>query len=746
MGKEKSHTIIGITDRFIRIGLLLVLAITFITMGIACFDQDMSRELYKGSFDAVTLDKNWNLITEEGERLIDLPIKLNTKPGEAVYLINTLPDDLSDGMSLMTRATIQDVTIVVGGETRVEYTSEAIEDLAYYNPSAYVVIDLNAEDSGKEIWMIIRPKEHPVLNEVRLSYGSNVWFDVIKKGLPTMLFAIIVLILGMLMGVAAFFLRKSFKVNTARYLGLLMVNIALWIISESVLRQFIFRRPSLTQYFSFILVDMLGAIACMYFDEVQHKVYHKFYVIAESLVFIQLIVNIILQGTGVVELYVTMKYSHLWIAVCAVLAIVTIVLDIISKRVKTYSITMVGMVCFIIMAANELLGFYFNRFHVFGGSICFALLFLMIGTVIQTVVDEINVYEHREKMQTAMTINTIQTIAGAIDARDEYTGGHSERVGFYASRLAREMAADYDLTEEDILRVHYIGLVHDIGKIGVADTVLNKSGKLSDEEFSLMKKHTEIGYEIMSSLGGEINGVLDGIRYHHERFDGKGYPDGLSDIDIPLVARILALADSYDAMTSNRVYRERLTDEQVRAEILKASGTQFDPALTEMFIRLIDRKELSVMTVDGAAADLSGVVRKSSLLEDILQKDLLAGKDIINPTHIRMLCYILKLMEKKGKEYLVYFATAKDSEVLVDAIKAQANAHDVFLNYTNNQYIIAFYDKTEEEEFVIIKGIRMGCPDAKIIDIMDLGRENASVQIKTSRKLHSSVQKVERGN
>lgn len=723
MGKEKGHTIIGIVDSFLRIGLLFILAITFITMGIACFDQDMSQELYKGSFDAVTFDKNWRMITDSGERLIDLPIKLNTKPGEPVYLINDLPDDLSDGMSLMTRATMQDVTIYVGGEKRVEYTSSAIKDLSYYNPSAYVVIDLNAEDSGKDIWMIICPKEHPVLNEVRISYGSNVWFDIIKKGLPTMLFAIIVFILGILMVLACFFLRKAFNVSTASYLGMLMVNISLWIISESVLRQFIFRRPSLTQYFSYILLDMLGAIACMYFDEVQHRKYHKYYSIAEALVFFQLIANIILQGAGVAELYETMKFSHVWIGACALLALVTIVLDIISKRVKTYSITVIGMVCFIIMSANELMGFYFDRFHIFGGSLCIALLFLMLGTVIQSVVDEVNKFEKREKMQTAMTINTIQTIAGAIDARDEYTGGHSERVGFYASRLAREMAADYDLTEEDILRVHYIGLVHDIGKIGVADTVLNKSGKLSDEEFSLMKKHTEIGYEIMSSLGGEIKGVLDGIRYHHERFDGKGYPDGLSDTDIPLIARVLALADSYDAMTSNRVYRKRLTDAQVREELLKASGTQFDPALTEMFIRLIDRKELSVMTVEGVAADLSGTVRKSSLLEDILQKDLLAGKNITNPTHIRMLCYILKLMEKKGKEYLVYFASAKNADMLVNAIKEQANAHDVFLNYTNDQYIIAFYDKTEEEKFVIVNSIRMGCPGVEIVDIMDIGRE-----------------------
>lgn len=720
MGKHTSQTVVGVIDNIIRLGVMFILAITFIIMGVAMWDSNNSQELYKGSFSTASLDRNWILVSRGTERKVDLPLKLGTEKGEEIELVNSLPDDLSDGMSLMIRANMQDVTIYVDEEKRVEYTTEAIKDMTYYIPSAYVVIDLNAKDSGKIIRMVICPKEQPVVNEVRISYGNNVWFDVIKKGLPATVFAVIILILGVMMVVAAFILRKYFKANTALNLGFLMINIALWVISESALRQFIFSRPSLAMYFSYILVELIGVMACLYFDEVQHRVYHRFYLVAECIVLCQVVLNVGLEILNIADLYLTMKYSHMWVAFCAVLAIVTIVIDIYTKRGRTYAITIIGMVCFIILSLNELVGFYLNRFHVFGGSICIGMLFLMVATIIQSVYDEVNGVENREKMQTAMTINTIQTIAGAIDARDEYTGGHSERVGFYASRLAREMAADYDLTEEDILRVHYIGLVHDIGKIGVADTVLNKSGRLTAEEFSLMKKHTEIGYEIMSSLGQEIKGVLDGIRYHHERFDGRGYPDGLSDTDIPLIARILALADSYDAMTSNRVYRKRLTDEQVREEILKNSGTQFDPALAEIFIRLIDRKELSVMTVEGAAADLSGVVRKSSLLEDKLQRDLLDKVDIVNPTHIRMLCYIMKLMEKKGKEYIVYFASAKSMEKLEEKIKENSSNHDVFLLYTNEQYIIALYDKTDEEKFVFVNSVRMGCHDVKMVDIMDM--------------------------
>lgn len=245
--------------------------------------------------------------------------------------------------------------------------------------------------------------------------------------------------------------------------------------------------------------------------------------------------------------------------------IINIVNDIRSKRIRQYLVTAFGIAGLLVMTVFELVGFYITRFRVFGIFACSGLVILAVATVVQVLIDQMREAKERHNEQTQMIVNTIETIAMAIDAKDEYTGGHSERVGQYAAILARGMAADYDFSEEDILRIHYIGIMHDIGKIGVADTVLNKPGRLTESEFSLMKKHVEIGAEMLAGMNDSISGLVDGIRYHHERFDGKGYPEGLSDTEIPLVARILCLADCYDAMTSNRVYRKRLTDEAVRA-------------------------------------------------------------------------------------------------------------------------------------------------------------------------------------
>jgi len=128
--------------------------------------------------------------------------------------------------------------------------------------------------------------------------------------------------------------------------------------------------------------------------------------------------------------------------------------------------------------------------------------------------------------------------------------------------------------------------MHDIGKIGIPDQILNKAGRLTEEEYSIMKSHTTIGADIFSRLN-MVEGLQDGIRHHHERYDGTGYPDGLSGEEISLFARILCIADCYDAMTSNRVYRKRLSDETVLEELRKNAGTQFDPELVEAFIALL---------------------------------------------------------------------------------------------------------------------------------------------------------------
>lgn len=183
--------------------------------------------------------------------------------------------------------------------------------------------------------------------------------------------------------------------------------------------------------------------------------------------------------------------------------------------------------------------------------------------------------------QQRLFLGTIETLAASIDAKDQYTAGHSRRVAHLAWQLASRLGFDRERAE----RVRICGLVHDVGKIGVPEAVLCKAAKLTDEEFALIKKHPEIGHRILRDIP-QFDDVLPGVLHHHERWDGAGYPAGLKGEQIPLIARILALADTFDAMSSNRSYRPAMPRERVIEEFRRCAGQQFDPSLVEPFVTL----------------------------------------------------------------------------------------------------------------------------------------------------------------
>lgn len=185
---------------------------------------------------------------------------------------------------------------------------------------------------------------------------------------------------------------------------------------------------------------------------------------------------------------------------------------------------------------------------------------------------------HRQHMTF---IGTVKALSAAIDAKDQYTQGHSERVAMLSEMLALEVG----FTTEEAERVRISGLVHDVGKIGVSEAVLCKPGRLTDGEFDMIKTHPRIGYEIMKDIP-DLHDILPGVLHHHERWDGKGYPSGLAGEEIPQMARIMALADTFDAMSSNRAYRSGMPREKVFAEFKKCAGSQFDPELVEPFLSL----------------------------------------------------------------------------------------------------------------------------------------------------------------
>lgn len=224
-------------------------------------------------------------------------------------------------------------------------------------------------------------------------------------------------------------------------------------------------------------------------------------------------------------------------------------------------------------------------------------IFMTVVAFVSVIAIYIGKERHRKAqmkfgLELAEFINSfIHVLARCIDGKDPYTNGHSFRVAKYTQMFAEKL----DERESAMEMYHNIGLLHDIGKISIPDSILLKAGKLTPEEYEIMKSHAQRGYEFFRDVRVPQK-ILDGIHYHHERYDGTGYPEGLSGERIPLVARIIAVADAFDAMSSSRPYREKLKMEVIVQEIKDCSGTQFDPKVVDVFLELYEEGAFSDLT------------------------------------------------------------------------------------------------------------------------------------------------------
>ena len=247
---------------------------------------------------------------------------------------------------------------------------------------------------------------------------------------------------------------------------------------------------------------------------------------------------------------------------------------------------------------------------------------------------EIEYLKAEEREARMMFEQTASALASAIDAKDKYTHGHSSRVAIYSEKIAKLSGKN----AEECQDTFFSALLHDVGKIGIPDKVLNKEGKLTDEEFAIIKTHPVIGQQILSSISDSPS-LSIGAHHHHERYDGKGYPDGLKGEDIPEIARIISVADAYDAMTSKRSYRDPMPQHVVREEIVKGSGTQFDPEFATAMLHLIDldteydmiEKEESTTVSDSSelvCAEMRSVISNGVLITESFSEIIFTGKVI----------------------------------------------------------------------------------------------------------------------
>lgn len=280
---------------------------------------------------------------------------------------------------------------------------------------------------------------------------------------------------------------------------------------------------------------------------------------------------------------------------------------------------------------------------------------------------------------------TVAALSEAVDVKDRYTSGHSRRVAAYSRAIAAKMGKSQEEQEE----IFFAGLLHDVGKIRIPDDIINKPGKLTDEEFDYIKLHPVAGYHILRDIS-ENRMLSEGARFHHERYDGKGYPNGLKGNNIPEIARIIGVADAYDAMASNRSYRKALPQEVVRAEIEKGKGTQFDPVIADIMIKMIDEDEEYLMRQN-----------------DILRKNILIVDD--ESMNVRMVKFVLKDEKmfdiygaNSGKEALEVLAGNRIDLILLDIEMPEMDGFET-LSKIREKYSIPIVFMTADKDLTTIK-------------------------------------------
>ncbi len=410
-----------------------------------------------------------------------------------------------------------------------------------------------------------------------------------RYGLPFAL-TIVLFVASILVLLVAVFISVLNKINMDMvYAAIGIMNVSCWLISVSQFTPFVTGIYFVDGIMGFLFCMMIPFPLLIYVDLIQKGRYHRLYVVIFIISLTNFLFWSVLHFNGIFSFQKAVGYIDTILAAVSLSVSATFIYDIRTGQVKTYLYTAVGYLSFVVFSLIEIIILLFNQNDSSLISMIIGIMTLLIMVVIQQIHDTTQEKHSLEQKlnkknveQKQMLIHIVQTLAGTIDAKDKYTKGHSGRVAAYSKEIAKR----FGYSESEQNDIYIMGLLHDIGKIGVPDAVINKTGKLTDEEYAMIKKHPVIGANILANIT-EMPDLALGAKWHHEKYSGQGYPDGIKGDVIPEQARIIAVADAYDAMTSCRSYRKPMPQELVIKEIRDGSGTHFDPRFAEIMLEII---------------------------------------------------------------------------------------------------------------------------------------------------------------
>ena len=567
-------------------------------------DQPSSSIFYTGSF---TWEK------PDGSReSINVPGRYDVPAGTTMVLFTQLPSNFS-ATSLAIRSSLQDIRFYIDGVLRVEYSTGGTRLSGKTSASRYVFCPTSAADAGKELRIELTTQAHQysgVVNDIYCGDKANIWHTIFDRYELETFIAFFILFAGLATILFSFALGVVYKTSfDMEYLGWCMFMGATWMLGESKLRQIFVSNASSLGALCFVMIQLVPVPILFYADSIQHRQHHRLYTYLGGIAVLNFAVSALLLITGTADYIETLPAGLFILAAVLLTIFINLVKYMHASKSKADRLLLLGLLLAILCVLIESVSVYYVVL-ISGLFVSAGMLILFFVNIIRTIKNVQNMEQQRReaeilrsRQQTEnMYLQMIQTLAATVEAKDAYTRGHSLRVAEYAAQLAEELG----WTDTDINNLKKAVTLHDIGKIGIPDQIWNKPTKLTDDEYVLVRKHTVIGAEILHDIKW-IDHLSEIVRSHHERYDGFGYPDGLVGEEIPIHARIAAIADSYDAMNTRHLYRNSLSSEAIREEFLKNRGRQFDPELTDLFLRLMDEHRLNSPAAPLSAADTSGL-------------------------------------------------------------------------------------------------------------------------------------------
>ena len=610
--------------------------------------------------------------TDGSREMIEVPGKYEVPAKTTMTIITQLPENYTESM-LAIRSSLQSVRFYVDGELRAEYDTSEERVVGKNSASCYVFCPTSAEDAGKEVRIELQTntnKYSGVVNAVYCGNAVEIWGYLFRTyGLETiiaffLLFAgIVTIIFGFSLGIAY---QTKFDME---YLGWCVFVAAVWMLGESKMRQLFVPNPSALSTLCFVMI-MLSPIAIGYYmDTLLKGRYRKIFGVVENIAFLNLLICSVLHILGIVDYIESLPVAHMILVGTVLIVFITMICDL-KRGYVSEKYTFLSIILAMAAAVTESLLVYF-RVSTSGIFIGTGMLILLCTNLLKTIRNiqkmesqrqraEMN--KRRKQMET-MSLQMMQTLSTTIEAKDEYTRGHSHRVAEYAALIAEELGWD----KKEIKNLKNAAHLHDIGKICIPDNILNKPTRLTEEEFQVIKEHTVIGAEILKNIT-LISHVKEVARSHHERYDGMGYPDGLKGEEIPLYARVITVADSYDAMKSRRIYRNPLDDQIIYNEIARNCGSQFDPQIAGVFLKMLNENRV--------------VIREECAL--VNKEDNLSKMEIEIEKFISDVMITMKAQEdREGLDFLTGLPMRNRGEKLAAQFIQQDNGYLVFLDMDN---------------------------------------------------------------